>query len=183
MNAIVCATCAGSSDMISASVQCATKMPAIPPNAASSSDSVSNCPISRARPAPIDSRTAISLARAAERASSRLAMLAQAISSTSPVTPSSRSSGVFASARTELWPMPPGSTTIGLALNLAMRRVAHALLQRRLDVVEDRAILRVQRLARRLDLDAGPQPREEIGPVAGAIAPRVPARDSSGLSA
>ena len=38
--------------------------------------------ISCPRPAPIDSRTAISPARAAPRASSRLAMFAQAISST-----------------------------------------------------------------------------------------------------
>ena len=87
---IVCATCAGSSDMMKTSVHFATKSEARPPNAASRRDSVSSWPIRRVRLAPMESRTAISVARAAERASSRLAMLAHAISRTSPVTLSSR---------------------------------------------------------------------------------------------
>ena len=41
----------------------------------------------RQRVAPIDTRTAISRERCAERASSRLATLAQAISSTKPTAP------------------------------------------------------------------------------------------------
>ena len=118
-NAIVCAASAGISDMMRRSVQCATSSPASPPNAASSSDSISSCPIRRARPAPSDRRMAISLARAADRASSRLAMFAQAISSTNPVTLRRSSSGVFATVRVELWPRPPGSTTIVLSRNLA----------------------------------------------------------------
>ena len=89
-NASVCAACAGMSDMINASVQCATNRAATPPKAASNSDSVSSCRMSRHRLAPIDKRIAISLARAADRASSRFAMLAHAISRTNPVTPRSR---------------------------------------------------------------------------------------------
>ncbi len=48
---------------------------------------MSNWRTSRARPAPTASRTAISCRRAVARASSRLATLAHAISSTSPTTP------------------------------------------------------------------------------------------------
>ena len=59
-------------------------MPPRPPSEASSTLSVSNWRTSRARSAPIDSRTAISCRRAVARASSRLATLAQAMSSTSP---------------------------------------------------------------------------------------------------
>ena len=47
-------------------------------------------------------------------------MLAQAMSSTMPVTPNSINSGVFASRCMELWPRCPGSTTICLALNRAI---------------------------------------------------------------
>ena len=47
-------------------------------------------------------------------------MFAQAISRTSPVTLKSRRSGVFAIERVELWPSPPGSTTIGFARNFAI---------------------------------------------------------------
>ena len=64
-----------------------------PPMAASSTDSVRSCATSCQRLAPIDSRTAISRRARAPRASSRLAMLAQAISSTKPVTASSSVSG------------------------------------------------------------------------------------------
>ena len=57
--------------------------------------------------------------RAAARASRRLAMLAQAMSRTRPVTPSSSFNGVAASCSTELWPRAPSSIRICLALNLA----------------------------------------------------------------
>ncbi len=110
----------GSRDWIRSSVQRATTSPATAPSAASSSDSVSSCPMSCQRLAPIDTRTAISLARAAARASSRLAMLAQAISSTNAVTPSSSISGAFASGRAELCPCAPGTTPIVFALNCTM---------------------------------------------------------------
>ena len=56
-----------------------------------------------------------------------------------PVTPSSSVSGAFASRDTLLWPRLPGSSRIGFALNRAIVCVAHALLQRRFDVVDDRA--------------------------------------------
>ena len=76
--------------MMPVSDQRATTRPSAPPIAASRADSVRSWRTTCQRLAPIDSRTAISLARAAPRASSRLAMLAQAISSTKPVTASSR---------------------------------------------------------------------------------------------
>ena len=72
------------------------------------------------RLAPSESRTAISPARAADRASSRLAIFAQAISSTNAVTPSSSVSGAFASRDTELWPRDPGSRVSCFALNRAI---------------------------------------------------------------
>ncbi len=46
-------------------------------------------------------------------------MFAQAISSTNPVTPSSRVSGALASRDTLLWPRLPGSIRIGFAWNRA----------------------------------------------------------------
>ena len=58
--------------------------PAAPPTSAMIRLSVSSCWIRRARPAPIDRRTAISLVRPAARASSRFATLAHAINRTNP---------------------------------------------------------------------------------------------------
>ncbi len=66
--------------------------PAAPPTAESNTLSVSSCRASRQRPAPIAVRIAISRCRAVARASSRLARLAQAISSTKPTAPMSTSS-------------------------------------------------------------------------------------------
>ena len=63
------------------------------PWTASSSDSTSSWRTSCARLAPIDSRTAISVARLDDRTSSRFAMLAQAMSSTMPVTDNRMNSG------------------------------------------------------------------------------------------
>ena len=60
--------------------------PSAPPSRASSRLSVSICRINRVRPAPSANRTAISLWRVVARASRRLAMLAQAMSRTSPTT-------------------------------------------------------------------------------------------------
>ena len=68
--------------------QCATATPAAAPMAASSRLSISSWRASRPRDAPSASRTLHSWPRAVARASSRLAMLAQAISSTSPRRPS-----------------------------------------------------------------------------------------------
>ena len=67
-------------------------------------------------------------------------MLAHAMSSTRPVTPSSSFSGGLASARTELCPWCPGSSRSVLGPELLHRLFAQAALQRRLDVVDDPAV-------------------------------------------
>ena len=110
----------GSIASIRSSVHCATTRPAAPPSSESRHDSPSSWRTSRARPAPIESRTAISPARAADRASSRLAMFAHAMTSTNAVTHCSRISGVRASALTLLWPAAPGSRTSVRALKRAI---------------------------------------------------------------
>ena len=60
----------------------ASQAPASPATTASTRLSVSSCRINRHRPAPTAARTTISRARTDDRASSRLATLAHAISST-----------------------------------------------------------------------------------------------------
>ena len=65
-------------------------------------------------------RECISPARDADRASSRLAMFAHAISSTKAVTPSSSVSGAFASRDAELCPFVPASSVICFARNFAI---------------------------------------------------------------
>ena len=67
-------------------------LPRPPPSSEINRLSVSICRTRRQRPAPSAARTAISRCRAVARASSRLAALTQAISSTSPTAPSSTSS-------------------------------------------------------------------------------------------
>ena len=67
---------------------CATTTPAAAPIAAMSRLSDSICRTMRRRDAPMASRTATSRSRAVARASIRFARFAQAMSSTSPVTPS-----------------------------------------------------------------------------------------------
>jgi hypothetical protein len=99
---IVAAGSGGNMAAMPRSVQLATTRPAIPPKSASKTDSVRSCAMSLHRLAPIDRRMAISPARAAARASSRFAMLAQAMSSTSAVTPRRSVSGALASRCTEL---------------------------------------------------------------------------------
>ena len=59
-----------------------------PPNTPSNALSVSIWRINRQRPAPSAARTASSFSRPAERASCRLATLAQAMSRTQPTAPS-----------------------------------------------------------------------------------------------
>ena len=68
--------------------------PQMPPPSDSSTLSVSNCRISRPRPAPSAVRTASSLSRAAARASVRLATLMQAIKSTNPTAPRTSNSDI-----------------------------------------------------------------------------------------
>ncbi len=63
----------------------------------------------------------------------------------------------------------------GLAPEPAHGLVAHVLLQRRLDVVDDRVVLTVQRGARRFDRDIRFQSREEVRPVDLAIVPALEA--------
>ena len=82
--------------MIRISIVAPNRAPTTPrtlPIEARSSDSVSTCRTMRKRPAPSETRTAISCWRAAPRASSRLPMLAQASSSRPPTIVISSSSG------------------------------------------------------------------------------------------
>ena len=71
--------------------QIAKARPAAPPSAASKSDSARSCRTIRPRDAPSDSRTAISRARAAARAISRLPTLVQAINRSTATPPISAS--------------------------------------------------------------------------------------------
>ncbi len=76
----------------------------------------------RPRLAPSASRTPISFCRAAARAISRLATLAQAISSTRPTMPISTAIGVLNPPRMPDKPRPAGSTTIFLARKRSLKR-------------------------------------------------------------
>src|SRR3989442_9996109 len=83
----------GVSAPMAGSSQNASRTPAPPPAKASSRLSVRSCWTMRERPAPSDRRMAISVSRDTPRASSRLATLAQQISSRKPTaTPSARRS-------------------------------------------------------------------------------------------
>jgi hypothetical protein len=73
--------------------QRAISRPAVAPIADNMMLSTSSCRTRRHRPAPRDSRTASSLRRATDCASSRFAMFAHAIVSTSATMPSSTYSG------------------------------------------------------------------------------------------
>ena len=148
--------------------------PPTPPNEREQHDSVEQLPRPAApRLAPIDSRTAISPARAAPRASSRLAMFAQAISSTNAgdaeqqhqrrlrlacdralaAAPGSSSDrlGPEPRHRLSLMPFCSGAST---SLTIAWYGV-------------------VDRRARLLDRDARLQPREQIDPVVAPVVERL----------
>ena len=115
----------------------ATSSPSAPPTAASSTLSVSSCRTRRARPAPSARRIAISRCRTDERASSRFATFAQAMSSTQPTAASSVSSagrtsptrsscsGITRSAQ----PVPAG--IVGRILRAALGERVDALLRER----------------------------------------------------
>ena len=98
--------------------------PRIPPAPASITLSVSNCRMTRQRPAPMAARIASSLCRTAARASSRLATLAQAIKSTKATAPSNTSSAV----RTEPVTMAsaigttPTDSVLSIHVGLAARK-------------------------------------------------------------
>ncbi len=117
---IVSEAAGGSSALMTLSVHCATSSDAIPPTSASITLSVSNCVTRFLRVAPRARRTPISVARPAPRASSRFAMLAHAIRSTTPVTENSSMMGVFASLLMELCPRLPGTRTSFLFLKLSI---------------------------------------------------------------
>ena len=107
--------------MMILSVAIATNSPAAPPHAASSHDSVRSCRISCRRVAPSDRRTAISPARAADRARSKLAMLAHAISSTiAGDAEQQHDAASWLRLAIPLWPCAPGSTTTGFVLKRAI---------------------------------------------------------------
>ena len=85
------------------------------------SDSVSIWRISRARPAPIASRTAISRPRPAPRASSRFAALAQATTSNSPTSPNRNHNGCAKRLRTREKPVRADSSEVVLPRYCARR--------------------------------------------------------------
>lgn len=87
----------------------ASQAPSSAPPTATSRLSVRSWRITRPRDAPKAKRTLISRSRALARASSRLARLAQAISSTSPVAPSSSQSGVLYVVRSADTPLGAGT--------------------------------------------------------------------------
>src|SRR5436853_5578225 len=80
--------------------QWATNKPNVAPILASNTLSVSNCRIRRDRPAPMDSRTAISRWRAAPRARRRFAILAHATSKTEATNAIRQVKGTAKSRRT-----------------------------------------------------------------------------------
>ena len=155
---------------IRSSVHCATTTPPTPPKSASRHDSPSSCAI-ELPPAGADRQAHRHLAGArgadARAAGSRCSRTRSA--ARTPVTPSSRMSGAVASRETLLCPRLPGSSDDRLRPEPRHRLLAHALLQRRFDVVDDRVIRRVHRRARLLDRDAGLQAREQVRPVAAAV--------------
>jgi hypothetical protein len=106
--------------MTASNVPRATTMLTTPPMSASTTDSVRSCARICPRVAPRERRTAISIVRFAERASSRLAMFAHAMSSTMPVIEKSRKIGVLAFSKMLLWPRRPSVTVISLALKRAI---------------------------------------------------------------
>jgi len=151
------------------SVEWATTRLTTPPRAASTHASQSGCAINCQRLAPSDRRTAISAARLAARARSRLAMLAHAINNTTIVVENSRISGRADLAKQPALSSPALLDDDLLRLELRQRPVAQASLERRFHVVEDGAIGCVDGRAGLLDRNAGPEPREEVHPVAAPV--------------
>ncbi len=90
-------SCSGIKFLSTLKLQLASTSPSAPPASDSIKFSVSNWRMMRPRPAPRAVRTAISRLRPVARASSRFAMLAQAISSTHPTAPSKIISASFIS--------------------------------------------------------------------------------------
>ena len=137
--------------------------------AASSSVSTSNRDSSRAREAPSEARTAISPTRVEPRASNRFATLTHAISSTRPV------ETIKIVERRARVVVDPALAPVArrehdaLGAKLVEHLLAGARHQRRVDLVDDRSIGRVDRRRRLIERDARLQAREQIGPVALAV--------------
>ena len=103
---------AGINRRSSRSHQTATASPAAPPSMASNRLSTISCSVSRSRPAPSASLTAISFWRLVARAINKLATLAHAISSTKPTIAISTTNGVCACLRSPDRPCDPGITSM-----------------------------------------------------------------------
>src|SRR5262249_50431604 len=113
-----------------------------------------SCRITRHRPAPMLSRTAISRLRAVARASNKLATLAQAIARMNPTSAISAYSGFEYCRRIESSPPPPSTSFASHPLPLGLGRALHPAMERT-----------SQRGLRLRDADARPQPRHNLNPV------------------
>ena len=156
-------------------VTAASGRPASAPSTHSARLSTSSWRTRWRRPAPIASRTAISFCRDQARASSRLATLAQAISTTRPTMPASTSSGVFSRCCSSGRPCPPGRNTSFFATNVvqellrAARQLARLALER-LPVDDGQRGLGLG------DRDARLAPRHHLEPHRAPVAEAVPGR-------
>ena len=103
-------------------------------------------------------------------------MLAQAMSSTRPVTPSRRVNGPFGFAAHRALPAHARRHAQLARPEPLHRLLAHPGLQRRVDVVDDRLVGRVDARLCLLDRDAWLQPAEHVGPVAAAVVEPLEAR-------
>ena len=152
------------------SVHRATSRPATPPSTASRHDSVSSC-ASELPPAGAERQPHRHLGRAAGAAREQQvgdvgagdqqhdAGDDEQQDERRPRLACASSSG----------PRRPASSDDRLRLEPRHRLLAHALLQRRLDVVDDRPVDAVDRRARLLDRHARLQPREQVDPVAAPV--------------
>ncbi len=151
-------------------------MPAAPPSADSTIDSVSSWRMTRPRPAPRTTRMAISFCRASDRASIRFATLAHAMSRTAPTAISSTTSagrispntsrGAGNERETELGVVrvrvaleKPVGNRVDLGLGLAERRARTQACERVQSVIP--SLLRIVRAQRQRD----PQLRERAARV------------------
>ncbi len=141
--------------------------------AASRHDSVSSWTMRCRRLAPIESRMAISPARPAERASSRLAMFAQAMRMTKTVTPRSRVSPLRASRATDVCPRAPFSTVIAFARNFCMVWSLMPVCSGASTSFMTGLVRDVDGRPRLLERHARLEPGEQINPVTAAILERA----------
>ena len=165
----------GSMEWMTWSVQRAVRTPASPPRAASKQDSSSNWPTRWRRLAPIARRTAISLARPAPARQQQV-----------------RDIGAGDQQNEAGDTEEQGQGSSGLAVQVALTDtargqgdalgreaghglVAHAFLERHLDLVDDRAVGDVQRRLRVLERNAWFESTEDVDPVAASVLEAFPA--------